>query len=114
MPMNPEVKAKWLEPLRSGKYQQGTHGLKNGLGNNHAFCCLGVLCNISKLGFWDDVVYRTEKGCSVSWLPEPVTSWALIEESPEAGIGEIQRKLSQMNDGGSTFSEIADWIEANL
>lgn len=49
MGMNPEIKAKWLEDLRSGNFRKGTNKLhkirKDADGNEvHEFCCLGVLC----------------------------------------------------------------------
>ena len=40
MSMNQELKAKWLEALRGGKYEQG----KGKFELRGKFCCLGVLC----------------------------------------------------------------------
>lgn len=45
-PMNPEVKALWLNALRSGEYQQGTGKLKQTYGGDQRYCCLGVLCDL--------------------------------------------------------------------
>lgn len=42
-PMDPVVKAKWIEALRSGKYKQTKEKLK---ARGGAMCCLGVLCDI--------------------------------------------------------------------
>lgn len=51
--MNKEIKARWIEALRSGNYEQGRYNLRR----RDEFCCLGVLCDIVK----DDVNYN--------WLP---------------------------------------------
>ena len=42
MAMNPEVKQKWIDALRSGKYEQGSEKLRSVSG----YCCLGVLCDL--------------------------------------------------------------------
>lgn len=48
--MNSEIKAKWLEDLRSGNFGKGIGKLHrkkfigNGQADEHVFCCLGVLC----------------------------------------------------------------------
>lgn len=41
-------RAKWVKALRSGKYSQITGTLRG----YKRFCCLGVACDISKLGKW--------------------------------------------------------------
>jgi hypothetical protein len=43
--MNKEIKEKWINALRSGKYEQGKSQLRS-LSNK--FCCLGVLCDLYK------------------------------------------------------------------
>lgn len=40
---------KWIDALRSGQYKQGQKKLRDG----DAFCCLGVLCDISGLDKWE-------------------------------------------------------------
>lgn len=42
--MDPEVKVKWVEALRSGQFKQGEGYLKTRDGCN---CCLGVLAEIT-------------------------------------------------------------------
>jgi hypothetical protein len=49
--MNEELKQKWVEALRSGKYKQGKQALRN---KADCYCCLGVLCELSGLGKWQD------------------------------------------------------------
>ncbi len=112
--MNPEVKAAWLKALRSGEYQQGKSQLKTPEG---AYCCLGVLCDISKLGEWDaDNKYNVTEGedYGISFLPYGVREWAGLN-STDPGYGNYDDSyLSHRNDCGATFAEIADIIEQNF
>lgn len=98
--MNPEVKSKWLEALRSGKYIQTKTALKRGNG----YCCLGVLCDVVEPDMWKGDTHR-----DVTSLPD-------LDLREHVGLDyEDATKLSEMNDtGGKSFSEIADYIEANL
>ena len=41
--MKAELKTKWIEALRSGKYNQGRRALVT---NQGSYCCLGVLCDV--------------------------------------------------------------------
>lgn len=51
--LKPEVKAKWINALRSDQYAQTTHCLRDEIG----YCCLGVLTDIyiseQENAFWD-------------------------------------------------------------
>ena len=101
--MNKEWKTKWIAALRSGKYKQTTGKLKH----EDGFCCLGVLCDISKLHVWADRNrYFTYDG-SKDELPESV---AALSEVPY----NVQAYLGGLNDRGKTFEEIAQWIEDHL
>ena len=44
-----ENRKKWIEALRSGEYKQTSAALVDPYG----YCCLGVACNISGLGHWE-------------------------------------------------------------
>lgn len=108
MALNPEVKAKWIEALRSGKYAQAPNALRK----NGGYCCLGVLCDVVK----DDVGGKWEKLGVGDWhflkmystLPDKVRILSGITQKEDA-------KLMRMNDDeGKNFSEIADYIEKNL
>lgn len=102
--MNQEIKVKWLEALRSGKYQQGSMQLKDPF--NNTYCCLGVLCDIT--GCKWNASYATYKQNS-SNITVPMS---LREEL--GLIGPDCRILMEMNDRGTSFNEIADYIEKNL
>lgn len=105
---------KWVKALRSGKYKQTKMMLNNGYGG---YCCLGVLCDISKTGKWNSV----DLGCVLSYscspkkfatsvLPKKVMKWAGMKtESGELG----DRSLTGFNDEGKSFKEISDIIEEN-
>lgn len=98
--MNAELKAKWVEALRSGNYRQCAEVLHNDAGQ---FCCLGVLHHVltgdTPLKYWGEQ------------SPRP-NDLRFLDERLE-GI-EIVGIVSKKNDGGESFTEIADWIEANL
>ena len=121
-PMNPVVKAKWLEALRSGEYQQ-TDGLLRTAADG--YCCLGVL---SQLASDEGVVPQPkELNGSYRWVNDQGDSrgmYLLPEVMKWAGLdsvsGEIETEdhvrlsLSHMNDDGVEFPEIADAIEKYL
>lgn len=105
--MNPEIKAKWLEALRSGEYQQGRRSLHA----DGSYCCLGVLCDISNLDTWKhrvDGIYAYFD-CE-GFLPSTVADWAGLESRGAYGDEEVNH-LAEDNDNGKSFLEIADIIE---
>jgi hypothetical protein len=105
----------WLEALRSGKYKQGAYRLKDSLTNG--FCCLGVLCEISNQGGFDnkdnyvcDETYADATQYSTQWVPKKVQDWIGLRSS--IGALRIGESLTGFNDAeGLTFSQIADVIE---
>ena len=93
--MDAEIKRKWVQALRSGKYEQTKGLLKSPDG---AFCCIGVLGAIQSMDF------------KIKDLRS-----STIMSKYSAGLSTIsQLKLANMNDEGRSFAEIADYIEANL
>jgi hypothetical protein len=122
--MRKVVKQKWVEALRSGDYKQGKmqlHIVGKGKKKDQ-FCCLGVLCDIyqkqqtknKKKKLFTHVSDGTNVNGDVvfydnndSFLPTEVIAWS--------GLGpEWQDKLSELNDDGYTFSDIAKYIETVL
>jgi hypothetical protein len=98
MNMKPEIKAKWVEALRSGEYKQG----KGLLAEDNKFCCLGVLCEVSGMPY-DHVRF---------FLPNEVKEWAgLDSRNPMLPTGDL---LSDLNDNGKRFTTIANLIEKLL
>lgn len=108
----------WVEALRSGAYVQSTGTLRRG----DKFCCLGVACVVAAdngvpvIGR-EDVdtrwVFITPTDQSMSALPNEVREW-LGMRTPSGNFTENrgQYALSEKNDTGYTFRQIADIIES--
>lgn len=112
--MNPEIKARWLEALRSGRYAQ----TKRTLRDENGFCCLGVLCDVvaPDLGLqWKENLVNGSRfniANSISLLPTAVmaaTGLLHADAVLDSGLS-----LIELNDNGHSFSEIADIIEKEL
>ena len=91
--MNATIKAKWVEALRSGKYKQGIGRLYRPESNE--YCCLGVLCRVA------DVDLESDSSLNYGLVFQPLglrKYWDLVE----------------MNDNGSSFARIADYIETTV
>jgi len=113
----PEVKAKWLDALRSGRYEQGSSCLRDE--GNH-YCCLGVLVDIVDPSGWSDHANACVGDLNV-YQHRRDTQIPDFDIRAQLGIVNIATTLAVMNDGDDTdgvkrhsFAEIADWIEANL
>ena len=111
--MNPEVKQKWIDALRSGEYKQGYGQLCQP--NTVRFCCLGVLC---ELAIKDGLDVEKRKGETktfydgdIAILPRKVMDWAGLENLDPLVNGV---RVSRLNDAGSTFPELANLIEKEL
>jgi hypothetical protein len=121
--------AQWTAALRSGKYEQGQNALCAG----SAFCCLGVLAEISDVpqmdaveriangyDYDDDPIYKFEGG-GFSSTSIPSSLWPTFLEDLDLGMkvpetdlhvrGTLHNRLMTMNDDGFSFSEIAAYIE---
>ena len=107
--MKADLKAKWIEALRSGEYEQ----CKDKLYSGNGYCCLGVLCVVSGAKF------EQQDGEFVPYLEQenirnPDGNEFLCSDfAMKVGLSR-QTQLADMNDNGASFSEIADYIEKNL
>lgn len=119
----PEFKERWLTALRSGDYGQTTGYLHEVRGSRPGWCCLGVACDIlaDREGVerrtWHDVeAFNGEDTMPPraisSWMFEPARG--MSSYVAEAAIGTVFTALAKANDSGSTFEEIAEWIEEHL
>lgn len=107
-----ELKQKWLDALRSGKYAQGQNRLRT---NDDKYCCIGVLCDVMGKEWRSEL---TDDGQPFWADAEKV----ILKETVEAGLcasndhatGYFLRKLADMNDSGSTFAAIAAYIENHV
>lgn len=108
--MTPELKAAWIEALRSGRYPQGRYGLRSRAG---AYCCLGVLCDVSGMGEWVDhksgrLAYAYRGDVNAGSIPSAMLN--------AIGMGHDRPGyFILMNDQErQDFAKIADWIEGNM
>ena len=117
--LNPHEQA-LVTALRSGKYSQATSELRVG----DSFCCLGVACDLynpegwsNKDGGWS---YRDNRTINTGVLPDSVqTQLNWLTPNGQLRINEqkspdLYTCLSQLNDQGFTFNQIADSSEAGL
>ncbi len=125
--LKPNVKAKWLEALRSGKYPQGEAALRTRMPNGtDSFCCLGVLCDVLSPNEWSPEPAGSKRNL-ITFQPSPVfMGWSaflpnrLMQEqfigAENSGLPhKLQLHLGSMNDKDhKSFAEIAQWIEENL
>ena len=107
--MTPELKSKWVEALRSGRYAQGKLRMRTRSvpGVRDTYCCLGVLCDVAGKK-WDWGGYKYE--C------EGTNSSLTGAMQYDLGIGEQEQDLLiNLNDAWSaTFDDIADYIEGKV
>jgi hypothetical protein len=120
--MNPELKPKLLDALRSGEYKQGRGQLRV----NDCYCILGVVTDIYAKEHGEEwtecpVLFGTVKnyrimGGNFGFLPWQVAVWAGFESltGPEVDSPKGMRTLSALNDMGYTFEQLAEAIEKQL
>lgn len=114
--MKVEIKKKWVDALRSGRYHQVREVLAT---PDNGRCALGVLCDIAAE---EGIVSRREstgennRGDRIpcyaydNWLyglPGEIITWARLSLNDTCII-------ASMNDNGASFEEIAKWIEEKL
>ena len=105
---------KWVAALRSGEFKQG----EGYLNNKGTHCCLGILCELAliegKVPGYRDKSRITNYGDDelVFLLPYEVKRWSGVWDSFGANR-KTGKTLSDMNDNGVPFKEIADIIEQN-
>ena len=131
--MNSVIKKLWLEALRSGKYRQTEGKLKEATysGENEAFCCLGVLCDLHSQDKGVDRVWGlpgSDDQSAMGWyddnegeLPDSVMDWAeLVNPNPKTNEEVVMNgrnqaaTLAYLNDHGMDFAKIADVIERDF
>lgn len=103
---------KWVAALRSGEYKQGTKKLGN---KYEGYCCLGLGCIVAGAadGELNGFTVIFEGLVTEGMRPE------IYERIPKELVGgyndnDLARDLMCMNDGGTDFPQIADWIEENV
>lgn len=116
--MKKSIAKKWVKELRSGRYEQGTHRLVD---NDDKFCCLGVLCNLAVdegIGEWvrgsGGWLFKTEFDVDGILLPREVMEWAGMNSFAGMLNNNTLDTLTDLNDFGKSFKQIANIIEKNV
>jgi hypothetical protein len=128
--MNPEVKKRWLEALRSGEYAQTTGKLHRFAADVFepseippGYCCLGVLCDLAaKDGLietrtsktWSDVeefgIFEADEDYSTATLPVVVQMWAGLDSGnpnvlvTKTAAPDVLERMNNKYPGTDTFS----------
>lgn len=123
--LDPEIKAKWLEALRSDRYPKTKGALyrmvpdrTHGIG----LCCLGVVCMVKGVEFKVEAgssafIFPAENGfedAHSAFLPEKWFNFLFEGEPPQEVTNFIMHELSSLNDRVETFQPVIDYIERNL
>jgi len=110
--MDKELKSKWVAALRSGNYKQATNTLRSDEG---AFCCLGVLLDISNKGEWAaEGLYVVEWGYDGDPLVSCEGDLDSLRKDFDISL-ETEKTLIDMNDNhGKDFGAIAEYVESAL
>jgi len=107
--MNPKIKRRWLQALRSGKYTQGKnvlHKIKS-----DEYCCLGVLCEIAvkdRIIPAPEVELVKNRRCysyddEARFPSETVLNWAGLD-------GYAAQRIAEVNDSSDSFEEVIPTI----
>lgn len=126
--MNPEIKQRWLDALKSGKYKRGTTRLKVVPVDDDEpvrYCCLGVLCDLyvkdhpDTTKWWcNSLEFMDENGVShveEHYLPGVVREWAGIDHwSPKADchvLADVNDRAPEIDD---SFNCVIPLIEKGM
>lgn len=116
---NKENIKKWVDALRSGKYQQIIGRL--GSADKNEYCCLGVACEVAlqnglpiRKGTCDESVTYDDSGLH---MPQSVVNWLGLkfedDSNPLLTKDSKRHHATALNDTNRyNFNTIADWIEA--
>lgn len=110
--MDKEIKKKWVEALRSGKYRQGHYVLRD---ENDSFCCLGVLVDITYPSMWSkEAIFNNPRKPGISCYAAINSTFFLPSElAIKFNISkDMGDELTSMNDEGYSFDDIANYIES--
>jgi hypothetical protein len=117
--MNDNARA-WVAALRSGEFSQGSGRLRwtggAGTAPDDSMCCLGVACEVFRRhtgnGEWDaNGIFRLDGVAVKSHPPGAVVKWLGL--TTDTGYARADgTPLTDLNDDGVPFEEIADRIES--
>lgn len=127
--MDKELKQKWVDALRSGKYIQGTGTLCqiNNNSGERRYCCLGVLADVAGLessifddGYTRALSFEDHTGALSKKFAREVGIFTHKEDESLGYVTAVwvesrQSYLTELNDRDKlSFNEIADVIEENF
>lgn len=105
--MKKSVMQKWVKALRSGKYKQGKHQLRD---SDNNYCCLGVLCEISGKKYDGEDLFEPHEVASFAGFKDLGTHY--LKKGYKTRQGKAH-SLVELNDWGLSFKQIANIIEKN-
>lgn len=111
--MNPEVKEKWVEALRSGRYEQGRGQLiLERKDKSREYCCLGVLADIIA----PERITTRDKSRTGALMVDGAFAVLSTEICQKVGLEyDLQDTLANYNDQRKkSFNWIAAYIERYL
>ena len=114
-----DLLTRWLAALEGGTYKQAKWQLRDGDG----FCCLGVACDLYDPSKWRDGGWRDGYWWDEGWgdgegkvlTPDVASALGLRFFNGRFGVpgeGMWMYCLSERNDEGATFAEIAALIRS--
>jgi len=103
-----EFAENWIKALRSGKYKQGDGYLFHK--ETNSYCCLGVACKITMPRAKIELIH---------FIDGDIVSHKLYNKMPALLRGTDEdnhfvEEVSFMNDNGTSFIEISNWIVQNV
>lgn len=109
--MNQEIKAQWLQALRSGDYTQGVLRLRISAGDGQLrHCCLGVLCDVLDPEGWnvDEAGFHRHR----KHFHRPHYDLECKAEIPDAAVHELI--AINDHDPSQGFGPVIEYIEEKL
>lgn len=98
-----DLAKRWIEALRSGKYEQGKYALRT---SDNCYCCLGVLADVAKPDGWSNKVTTLAR-------PENFKSGALEVYKHDGMVELISDDLWAEVTGGTDWMKAVDIAAAN-
>ncbi len=108
-----EFALKWVQTLKTTELEQG----KTGLLAKDGYCCLGIACVVA--GARPHMIF-SERETAIkdigSFLISNRRFYRSIPKQIKGGVGDspLISELVKMNDSGTSFKDIASWIEKNV
>ena len=109
------TREQFVAMLRSGHYEQ----IRGGYRINDGFCAQGVACDMVDPEEWKIINLRPDGSVTQAWGD---FGWFANVSAVDIGVGGLfdwmdgvqSKNMRILNDGGWTFDQIADWVEAGM